>query len=70
MECDATLLRCGDDIISSPQEECEGSNFNGETCQSQGYTAGDLVCVACQIDTSDCTDPSPPDVVKDNELIL
>lgn len=38
---------CGDGIIQSG-ESCDGTNLNGATCSSLGYTSGSLSC------TSDC----------------
>jgi hypothetical protein len=36
-------------------EECDGNDLQGETCQSQGFDSGTLMCNdACQIDTSGC----------------
>ncbi len=50
---------CGDgnlDLVDG--EECEGINFNGASCISQGYTGGTLTCnSSCRIDTSNCTAP-------------
>ena len=31
-----TILSCGNDAIE-PGEECDGSNLNSQTCQTQGY---------------------------------
>ena len=62
---------CGDGNIDSPNhggiyEECDGSNLDGETCESLlgEYYEGDLACVPfgsptpnpdrCQFDTSGC----------------
>jgi cysteine-rich repeat protein len=44
---------CGDGIVEG-DEECEGSNLNGETCITLGFDSGDLVCVDCEIDFSAC----------------
>jgi len=40
---------CGDENIDAG-EICDGTNLNGETCQSQGFDSGDLSCL------SDCSD--------------
>ena len=45
---------CGNNVIESG-EQCEGSNFNGITCSSFGYSLGDLLCVNCAIDLSGCS---------------
>ncbi|MEM0372416.1 MAG: PKD domain-containing protein [archaeon] len=48
--CPAT---CGDNIISGA-EECDGTNLNGETCVTQGFTSGTLTCVNCAFNTAGC----------------
>ncbi len=47
---------CGDGIVHMA-EACDGSNFNGKSCQSLGYGGGSLVCAPnCKsIDTAGCT---------------
>lgn len=46
---------CGDGIAQSP-EPCDGADLNGYTCESGGFSGGDLTCTPnCQIDTSECT---------------
>ena len=49
---------CGDGVIESP-EQCEGSNLNGQTCQTLGYGSGTLSCSSCSFVTSGCTSPPP-----------
>ena len=44
---------CGDGIIDSG-EQCDGSNFGGQTCAGLGYTTGILGCNNCNFDTSNC----------------
>jgi hypothetical protein len=40
-------------------EQCDGDNFNGETCVTQGLPGGDLTCgEQCQLDLGSC-DPLP-----------
>lgn len=47
-------LTCGDGAIDSG-EACDQSQLGGETCQSQGFAAGELACGAgCVFDTSSC----------------
>ncbi|MBU1069911.1 SUMF1/EgtB/PvdO family nonheme iron enzyme [Myxococcota bacterium] len=49
--------RCGDgDVDSGNGEECDGSDLNGNSCQSLGYGGGVLGCtVLCQYDKTGCT---------------
>jgi cysteine-rich repeat protein len=47
---------CGNGIIETG-ESCEGSNFQGLTCNSFGFALGALQCVNCQIITSQCFNP-------------
>lgn len=54
--------RCGDGKIQSHLgETCEGTNFQGHTCQTHGYTGGLLACSAsCKTDASGCQGQSAP----------
>jgi|GEM_PF-1635027 len=45
---------CGDGVINKAGEECDGSEFGGETCTSYGYDYGSLSCINCKISTSGC----------------
>ncbi|PKN46321.1 MAG: hypothetical protein CVU59_06445, partial [Deltaproteobacteria bacterium HGW-Deltaproteobacteria-17] len=47
---------CGDDDVQvSAGEECEGTDLNGNTCVSLGYSGGVLSCNAnCTFDNSGC----------------
>jgi hypothetical protein len=50
-DCKAT---CGDSKVG-PGEECDGTNVNGKTCASYGYTSGSLVCLGdCTLSTLTC----------------
>ena len=52
---DCTLPSCGDGVVDE-NEGCDSSNFNGATCESEGYTAGTVSCSAsCELDFSNCT---------------
>jgi cysteine-rich repeat protein len=47
---------CGNGRIEGT-EECEGMDLDGETCITQGYLGGTLVCATdCTFDKSACTD--------------
>ncbi|MFH1802787.1 MAG: hypothetical protein ABH864_05070 [archaeon] len=46
---------CGDGNVDDG-EGCDGSNLNGETCQTQGFDSGSLSCdSSCNIITSGCS---------------
>jgi len=45
---------CGDNKAEQG-EACDGSDLNGKSCQSFGYTSGTLSCNSCQFDTSQCS---------------
>lgn len=46
---------CGDGIVSN-SEQCDGSNLNGQSCASLGYTSGTLSCTNnCTFDKSGCS---------------
>lgn len=50
-----TLLSCGNGVIDPPNEQCDGVDLGGQTCQSQNYDSGTLGCTAnCSFDTSLC----------------
>ncbi len=48
---------CGDGLRNQLFEVCDGSDLGGETCVSQGHSAGDLACDAScgAFDVSACT---------------
>jgi len=53
---------CGNAVID-PGEQCDGTNLNGKSCASVGFTRGALACTPyCTLDASGCTrwtcDPS------------
>ncbi|MBU1239470.1 hypothetical protein KKF84_05735 [Myxococcota bacterium] len=53
-EC-ALYGSCGDGTIQNAYEECDGTNFNGVTCENLGYHGGTVQCTdTCQLDLSDC----------------
>lgn len=47
---------CGDGVVQSTRgEQCDGSNLNGETCISEGYSGGTLGCTnTCVFSYSSC----------------
>jgi hypothetical protein len=46
---------CGNGVIDA-NEECDGGNLGGQTCQSLGFDGGSLSCTAgCQFNTGNCT---------------
>jgi cysteine-rich repeat protein len=49
--------RCGDGTVDvAEDEECDGENFNGASCQSLGFGGGQLACTTeCRRDLSDCS---------------
>jgi len=59
---------CGDGVIEG-DEECEGTNLDGESCESLGFSedSGDLDCYApgtsreCEFDESECIVPTECD---------
>ncbi|MFH1823167.1 MAG: fibronectin type III domain-containing protein [archaeon] len=52
---------CGDGVVD-PDEQCDGTNFAGQTCSDFGDTNGELSCTqACMVDTSGCYTPEEPE---------
>ncbi len=48
------IPHCGDSI-ADPDEECDGMDLKGETCESLGFGEGNLGCSSnCRYDTRDC----------------
>jgi hypothetical protein len=47
---------CGDGVLDTcGGEDCDGADFGGETCLTQGFAAGTLSCTpSCVLDTSTC----------------
>ena len=68
----AVVQGCGNGILDA-NEECDGINLGGQTCQGLGYSSGVLNCGAdCLFDTSNCISggggfvpPTPPQIVPD-----
>ncbi|MFH1811462.1 MAG: hypothetical protein ABIJ09_22160 [Pseudomonadota bacterium] len=47
---------CGDGVAGD-DEVCDGSDFAGATCATEGFSYGDLACTTkCRLDTSACVD--------------
>ncbi len=48
------VFSCGDDVVAG-SESCDGTNFNGVTCLTEGFYGGEMVCTdICTIDDSAC----------------
>lgn len=46
---------CGNGVVESG-EQCDGTNLNGQTCVSRGFTGGTLSCSgSCTFNTASCT---------------
>ncbi|MBU1243722.1 DUF4215 domain-containing protein [Myxococcota bacterium] len=60
---------CGDDDVQvSSGEECEGTDLNGNTCVSLGYSGGLLTCQAdCKFDNSGCNSTCGNGVIDTEE---
>jgi hypothetical protein len=56
---------CGDGFIDGPpwgNEECDGDNLGGDTCQDYGFDGGTLACGPnCNISVGGCFDDPKPD---------
>ncbi|MBU1238569.1 hypothetical protein KKF84_09975 [Myxococcota bacterium] len=50
------LNPCGNGTVdTTASEECDGTNLNGETCDSLGYYGGNLACdTSCKFNLSQC----------------
>ncbi|MBN2459264.1 hypothetical protein JXB28_03180 [Candidatus Woesearchaeota archaeon] len=47
---------CGDYAVNRLGEVCDGEDFAGTTCESLGFSGGNLSCIqeTCQVNTSQC----------------
>ena len=53
--CEGTPA-CGDGVINRVEEQCDQSDFGGETCSSLGLLGGTLGCRSnCTLETAGCT---------------
>lgn len=51
--------QCGNDVVDQSSEDCDGSDLDGATCQSLGFSGGSLACSnSCRYVTSGCTGTS------------
>lgn len=51
---------CGNNVVETPAEDCEGSDLNGASCESLGYASGTLSCdISCDFDESGCVAFTP-----------
>ena len=47
---------CGDDLINTDEEACDGADLAEQTCETLGFDGGSLACSdTCGFDTSGCT---------------
>ena len=57
----APAAYCGDNVIQTTNsaglnEQCDGTDLGGKSCQTQGYVSGTLKCTAsCTFDSTDCS---------------
>ncbi|MBU1219825.1 hypothetical protein KKF34_03335 [Myxococcota bacterium] len=47
---------CGDNIRQETWEECDGSDFGGESCSDYGWDLGALLCDGCSLNYYYCRD--------------
>ncbi|MBU1412876.1 hypothetical protein KKC22_15300 [Myxococcota bacterium] len=60
---------CGNGIVEG-SEECDGADFDGKSCITEGYTAGQLSCTAgCVIDIEGCENPDPLKIMQSGARI-
>ncbi|MCL2822702.1 MAG: hypothetical protein FWD57_01800, partial [Polyangiaceae bacterium] len=47
---------CGNGKVNLPDEACDGLDLNGQSCVTQGFETGQLLCnTDCTFDTSECS---------------
>ncbi len=51
-----THSRCGDGIVNPTDgEQCDGLNFDGQSCFTRGYADGTLTCRECKTELDECS---------------
>lgn len=51
---DHELITCGNSVVDGA-DQCDGNDFNGQTCATLGFSGGNLFCsAACTVDTTSC----------------
>jgi len=64
----STVDNCGDGV-KDPDEQCDGGDFGGKTCQSIGFAGGLLQCNNfCAIVASGCTPPENCNNSQDDDM--
>jgi hypothetical protein len=51
---------CGDGFVWEGVEQCDTNNLDNQTCQSLGYSGGELHCFECAFDVSQCGPANTP----------
>jgi len=52
--CESQAI-CGDGTLTTPFEQCEGADLDGQTCQTLGWHDGALACtLTCELDLEPC----------------
>jgi cysteine-rich repeat protein len=56
---DASMAVCGDNVLNGTGEVCDGTDLDGETCETLGWGGGTLACAGdcMSYDESACTPP-------------
>ncbi len=49
---------CGNGVLD-PGEQCDGTNLSGKSCLDFGYSSGNLTCLNCSFNVSNCTKVVP-----------
>lgn len=63
--CDVCAV-CGDDFVQGA-EQCDGTDLDAQTCESQGFIGGSLACGAlCTFETSACIENGGGDCCSAN----
>ncbi len=51
-----TPPRCGDNFVNQDFEYCDGTDLNGNSCESRGFVSGTLRCTgSCAFDPRECS---------------
>jgi formylglycine-generating enzyme required for sulfatase activity len=63
------VAECGNREVEA-DEACDGTDWQGATCGSLGYTKGILACVGCVFDVSECGPPPGMVLVTGGEFTM
>ncbi|MBN2724347.1 MAG: hypothetical protein JXR95_09780 [Deltaproteobacteria bacterium] len=60
--------KCGDGFVDAEFEDCDGTSFNGVSCDDLGFETGNIGCTSeCTFDLSGCSDCGDGEITGNEE---